>query len=130
MTTKAGTDASDDATSDDATPEEPTPDNDAVAAEGLTYGEALAELEELLDDLEGADVDVDHLAERVARGVQLVRFCRARLEVVTDEVDSVVAELITIEGRDESQDDTNGDENGHADDVAEGTAPDDGEQVP
>ena len=65
--------------------------------EGLTYGEALDELEELLDELEGADVDVDLLAERVARGVTLVRFCKARLEVVTADVDEVVAELISVE---------------------------------
>ena len=63
----------------------------------LTYGEALDELEGLLDELEGADVDVDVLAARVARGVELIRFCRARLEVVTGDVDAVVAELIRVE---------------------------------
>ncbi len=70
----------------------------------LTYGQALEELEELLDELEGADVDVDVLAERVARGVELVRFCRARLEVVTEDVDAVVAELISVEGGGGDQD--------------------------
>ncbi|MEM7275630.1 MAG: exodeoxyribonuclease VII small subunit [Actinomycetota bacterium] len=79
-------------------------DEDPIAAEGLTYGEALEELEALLDELEGVDVDVDHLAERVARGVQLVRFCQARLEVVTAEVDTVVAELITVEGAEDTPD--------------------------
>lgn len=57
------------------------------------YGQALEELEELLEELEDADIDVDHLAERVARGVELVRFCRDRLAVVTTDVDQVVAEL-------------------------------------
>ena len=71
-----------------------TPDPDV---EGLTYAEALEELEELLDELEGADVDVDLLAARVARGVKHVRFCKARLEVVTADVDEVVAELISVE---------------------------------
>ncbi len=73
------------------------PDTPDPAVEGLTYGEALEELEDLLDELEGADVDVDLLAERVARGVKLVRFCKARLEVVTADVDEVVAELISVE---------------------------------
>ena len=63
----------------------------------LTYGDALDELEELIDDLEGADVDVDVLADRVARGVELIRFCRARLEVVTADVDAVVAELASLD---------------------------------
>lgn len=64
----------------------------------LTYGDALAELEDLLDELEGADVDVDVLADRVARGVELIRFCRARLDEVTGDVESVVAELVAIDG--------------------------------
>lgn len=72
-----------------------------AGAAGLRYGEALAELEELLDDLEDADIDVDRLAERVARGVQLVRFCRERLAVVTADVDQVVADLL-VDGGDES----------------------------
>jgi exodeoxyribonuclease VII small subunit len=66
--------------------------------DGLSYAEALDELEDLLDELEGADVDVDVLAERVARGVELIRFCRGRLEVVTGDVDAVVAELVAIQG--------------------------------
>lgn len=71
-------------------------------ASGLRYGEALTELEELLDELEDADIDVDHLAERVARGVELVRFCRDRLAVVTADVDQVVADLLVVDGDGES----------------------------
>lgn len=67
----------------------------------LTYGEALEELESLLEELEGADTDVDLLAERVARGVELVRFCRARLQVVSKDVDTVVSELISVDSQGE-----------------------------
>lgn len=70
--------------------------------EALGYGQALDELEDLLDELEGADVDVDVLAERVARGVELIRFCRARLDVVTEDVDAVVSELVSLESGSES----------------------------
>lgn len=70
---------------------------DGGGAGELSYGAALDELEDLLADLEGADVDVDVLAGRVARGVELIRFCRARLDVVTNDVDAVVSELITID---------------------------------
>ena len=71
-----------------------TPDAGPIGVSGLRYGQALAELEELLDELEDADIDVDLLAERVARGVELVRFCRDRLAVVTTDVDQVVADLL------------------------------------
>ena len=74
-----------------------SPEAGADGSEGATpdrYGHALEELEELLEELEDADIDVDHLAARVARGVELVRFCRERLSVVTADVDQVVADLL------------------------------------
>ncbi|MEM7324089.1 MAG: exodeoxyribonuclease VII small subunit [Actinomycetota bacterium] len=98
MNTTAGTEQSDTPNAD-----QPEAGQDGADLEGLTYGEALEELEDLLDELEGADVDVDLLAARVARGVQLVRFCKARLEVVTADVDDVVAELISVEAGGESE---------------------------
>lgn len=61
---------------------------------GLTYAEALAELDEILGQLESSTVDVDVLAERVARGARLVRFCRDRLQVVRVDVDTVVEQLL------------------------------------
>ncbi len=86
------------------------------ATADLSYADALDELEELLDELEGSDTDVDLLAQRVARGVELVRFCRARLEVVADDVDAVVAELISVDTSNDNAsggtdtDNANGDE--------------------
>ncbi len=95
---------------------------DGAADDGeLTYGAALDELEDLLAELEGADVDVDVLATQVARGVELIRFCRARLDVVTDDVDAVVAELVALDGGADgkSADDRNGaDDNDGAHDEA------------
>lgn len=96
-------------------PADPTESSESPAvASGLRYGEALEELEELLDDLEDADIDVDRLAERVARGVQLVRFCRERLAVVTADVDQVVADLLVVDGDEPDNDEASdtGDESG------------------
>ncbi|MGI9596424.1 MAG: exodeoxyribonuclease VII small subunit [Acidimicrobiales bacterium] len=78
---------------------------DPTGSEATSYGDALVELEDLLDELEGADIDVDRLAERVARGAELVRFCRARLDEVTEDVDAVVAELIPAEDGNQDTDD-------------------------
>ena len=49
----------------------------AQAAAG--YGEAIAELEQILDRLERSDVDVDVLAEQVRRAAELIAFCREHL---------------------------------------------------
>jgi exodeoxyribonuclease VII small subunit len=65
---------------------------------GLSYAEALAELDDILAQLESATIDVDVLADRVARGAVLVRFCRQRLQVVRLDVDAVVDELLDEPG--------------------------------
>ena len=61
---------------------------------GLSYREALDELDDILAQLESSAVDVDVLAERVARGAVLVRYCRQRLRVVRSDVDAVVDDLL------------------------------------
>lgn len=60
----------------------------------LTYREALEELDDILAELESKAVDVDVLAERVARGAVLVRHCRQRLRVVRSDVEAVVDDLL------------------------------------
>lgn len=60
----------------------------------LSYSEALDELDDILAELESSAVDVDLLAERVARGAVLVRYCRQRLRVVRSDVDDVVDDLL------------------------------------
>jgi len=59
----------------------------------LPYGDAIEELEAILAELDASAVDVDHLAERVRRASDLVRYCRDRLDVVRADVAEVVANL-------------------------------------
>ncbi|MCE9621879.1 MAG: exodeoxyribonuclease VII small subunit [Actinomycetia bacterium] len=72
------------------TPANPTTATQPVAA---GYAEALAELETILGELERSDVDVDVLAERVKRAVELIGFCRARIGNARMQIEQVVADL-------------------------------------
>ncbi|MEO1059368.1 MAG: exodeoxyribonuclease VII small subunit [Actinomycetota bacterium] len=45
----------------------------------VSYRDALGELDEILARLEQTDVDVDHLADQVARASELIALCRARI---------------------------------------------------
>lgn len=65
---------------------------------GLTYGQALAELDDILARLESSTIDVDVLAQQVARGAELVAFCRRRLDVVRVDVETVVDQLLDDSG--------------------------------
>ena len=48
-------------------------------ADELGYAEALAELESILRELEGDNVDVDRLTDRVTRARALIARCRDRI---------------------------------------------------
>jgi exodeoxyribonuclease VII small subunit len=63
--------------------------------EEIGYGEAVAELEEILDEIESDDVDVDLLSVRVRRAAELIRICRQRIHATRMEVEEIVAGLET-----------------------------------
>ena len=57
------------------------------------YAAAMAELEQILEELEGEDPDVDVLAERVERAATLIEVCRRRITNASVQVERVVAAL-------------------------------------
>ncbi len=57
------------------------------------YAQALDELDAILRELEGSDVDVDRLAERVARATELISVCRQRIGQARMRIDEVIADL-------------------------------------
>jgi len=75
-------------------PTDTTADRDAL--DDLGYADAVEELEEILHELDGDDVDVDLLAERVKRAADLVQLCRRRLDAARVEVTRIVADLEAV----------------------------------
>jgi exodeoxyribonuclease VII small subunit len=65
------------------------------------YGEAMAELEAILDELEGDQLDVDLLAERVQRASELLKVCRARIARAQQDVDRIVSDLEDFDASEE-----------------------------
>lgn len=64
-----------------------------VAEPEIGYGDALAELERILDEIEDDAVDVDVLATKVRRAAELLRVCRDRITSARVEVTQIVADL-------------------------------------
>ena len=64
-----------------------TPDDE------VGYAAALAELEEILDQLEDDNIDVDVLSSKVERAAELIRLCRGRIRAAQMSVEEIVAEL-------------------------------------
>ena len=64
-----------------------------MSEDAIGYAEAMRELEEILDELEGDDLDVDVLAVRVRRASELIQVCRARITRAEDDVAKIVTAL-------------------------------------
>ena len=65
----------------------------AKKSEQMTYGAAIGELERIVAEIEGENVDVDALAEKVKRASVLIAFCRGRLRETEVEVKNVLADI-------------------------------------
>jgi exodeoxyribonuclease VII small subunit len=65
----------------------------AASLDGIGYADAVAELEEILEQLDGDEIDVDHLAAQVRRAAELIALCRSRLSAARMEVTRIVADL-------------------------------------
>ena len=70
-----------------------TSSSDDDGSRSIGYADALGELDRILRELEGSDVDVDRLAERVARAADLIALCRDRIGSARLRIDQVIADL-------------------------------------
>lgn len=59
----------------------------------LSYSEALAELEQILQKMQRPDCDIDSLAAYTSRALALLKHCKTRLTSVDEEVKRCLAEL-------------------------------------
>jgi len=69
--------------------------SEPVPVAELSYGEADAELEAIVERLEHDQPDVDRVTADVARAAELVKHCRARITSARLSVEEVVSELTT-----------------------------------
>jgi len=66
---------------------------DEAIDEAIGYADAMAELGDILDELERDDLDVDVLAERVKRASFLIKLCRGRIARARADVEGIVTDL-------------------------------------
>ena len=67
----------------------------------LSFGEAMGELEGILERIEGDEIDIDELANHLGKAAALLELCRGKLRKAELEVTQIVQHL---EEGDESAD--------------------------
>jgi exodeoxyribonuclease VII small subunit len=91
----------------------------------ISYAEAQAELDAILHELDGDEVDVDVLGARVRRAAELLRLCRSRIAAARFEVEQVVGELEVEADQAVAADEVDDDLADDGDDDLGGDEPDD-----
>lgn len=57
--------------------------------ENISYSAAMKELEEILSGIQSQAIDVDKLAENVARASELIKYCKAKLKNAEDQITGI-----------------------------------------
>lgn len=58
-----------------------------------TYGEAMTQIEEILEKIESGELDVDELTDKVKRVANLLDICRKKLKTTETEIQKVIEGL-------------------------------------
>jgi len=61
-----------------------------MAKEEIKYGEAIKEVDKILQRIQGGEVDIDDLAKEVKRAVELIKICKNKIEKTEMEIKEVV----------------------------------------
>jgi len=71
-----------------------SPDDPKSATGGLTFEDALDELEKLVGRMEGGDLSLEQSLASHKRGLELARFCQQRLESAQQQVRVLEGEIL------------------------------------
>jgi exodeoxyribonuclease VII small subunit len=59
----------------------------------ISYSEAIAAIDEILQQIETGELDVDELAEKVKHASELLKICKSKLFSTEKEVEKVLKEM-------------------------------------
>lgn len=64
-----------------------------MSKKNLSYSEAVARIDEILQQIEAGELDVDELAEKVKQAAELLKLCKAKLFSTEKEVEKILKEM-------------------------------------
>ncbi len=64
-----------------------------MSTKKISYNEAIAEIEEILEKIENEELDVDELAEKVKRASVLLKVCKDKLFSTSEQVEQILKEM-------------------------------------
>ena len=68
------------------------------------YTEAFEELQHIVSEIEGGNISVDELSDKVKRAAFLIKICKNKLTATEGDVNTILKELESADGPDQDQD--------------------------
>jgi exodeoxyribonuclease VII small subunit len=59
----------------------------------FSFNEAVIEIEDILKNIEGGNLDIDKLSVEVKRASELIKQCQKKLRATEDEINSIFKEM-------------------------------------
>jgi len=64
-----------------------------MAKKSLTYSEAIAEIESIIEKIENNEIEIDNLSKSVNRVSELLKFCKSQLRETEEEVEKILKDF-------------------------------------
>ena len=64
-----------------------------MAKKDISYNDAVAEIEEILHQIENEELDIDILSEKVKRVSTLLKLCKKKLHQTENEVQKILEDI-------------------------------------
>lgn len=64
-----------------------------MAKKNITYSEAIAEIEQIIERIENNEVPIDDLSKSVARVAELLKICKAQLKGTEEEIEKILKDF-------------------------------------
>ncbi len=61
--------------------------------EQMTYSAAIAELEKIVREMQSDSCSIDNLSALTTRSLELLKFCKAKLQTTDEELKKILAEM-------------------------------------
>jgi exodeoxyribonuclease VII small subunit len=65
-----------------------------MAKKEFSFNEAVIEIEEILKNIEGGELDIDKLSMEVKRASELIKQCQKKLRSTEEEINSIFREMV------------------------------------
>ncbi len=64
-----------------------------MAKKDISYNEAIAEIEMILEEIESEKIDIDSLSAKVKKATELISLCKEKLKKADEEIENLMKSI-------------------------------------